>query len=212
MAHDYVNLVTVASTADEGAGSRPNLNVYAFHRISGSADPSKASINTAFQSAIQAKVLLALHEDYTQTANMIRFWDDYNDPYQTFTQSHQGAVTGERLPDYVAVTLQLKSAIRGRWGRGSKHYSPIAEADTDGDVLTSGSIALFEDIRDALVAGFTDGDGNVWKSFIISLSGPNGSIIPLPPLPVTIKGNDVVSSIVNTRTAWMRRRKARLVS
>lgn len=208
---DYIHVVTVGESADGGAGSKPILNSYYFHRVGGPGSPSKSQINTAFQTAIQGPVLAALSVAYGQLINQIRFIDDANDGFQDFTQSHPGIITGERLPDSSAVVVRMKTAVRGKWAQGSKHYGPIAEDDTDGDILETAAAARFATIGTALVSGFTDAGGNVWKSTIVSI----GSVLHASQLsvnPTTVNANDVTKMLVNQTLGTMRHRKPKTIA
>lgn len=211
MAGDYCQVVVFGESADEGGGATKSNNVYNFHRISGSGGATKSAINVAFQSAIQTKVLAALSADYGQLRNEIRFIDDALDAYVAFIQSHPGLVAGERLPDGNAVTIRMKTGTRGRWAKGSKHYGPIAEDDTDGDVLTAGSTVLFQALGAALVAGFTDSGGNTWASTIVSI-GSQFHSSQLANNPTTVVASDVSSYLLNVTLGTMRRRRPKTVA
>ena len=77
----------------------------------------------------------------------------------------------------------------------------------DGDVLTSGAIARFQDIGDAVLAGFTDSDGNGWNACVKSSKFGAQYLIN----PVTVVTFPLVQAIVNHTLGIMKRRKARSV-
>jgi hypothetical protein len=166
------------------------------------------NIAAAFQTAIMTPVLAALSDLYTQDRNTVRFFDDALDPPISFTETGVGAITGEREADYVSVCVQLKTGVRGRQYRGSKKYGPIGELQVDGDLLVAGSVTLFEAVGEAIVAGFTDSDGNIWASVIKSSKPP----AQYRDNPTYVIATQVTSYLLNKTTGTMRRRKARTVN
>jgi hypothetical protein len=172
MAGDYIEIAALAVSAADPTATKKFANVYHFARIAGAGTPIKSQLNTAFQSTIVAPLLLALNEDYQQTFNVVRFIDDALDLPQEFAQAGVGAITGQRLPDFVTASIGLKSAVRSRSARGRKSLGPITESSTTGDELTAGAITLFGAYATALAGGFTDGSGNVWASVVRSSKPP----------------------------------------
>lgn len=208
---NFVEIVSQAFAVARGGAQKNFFNVYHFRRTTTINVLTKAAIQTAFQTSIMTPVLAAMNVDYTQTQNSLRFFEDPSDP-QTFTpQTGVGGVAGDRLPDFNAAVVQLHSGVRGKTGRGSKHYGPIAESATTGDDITAGQLTLMTAIGTAIIAGFTDSNGNIWVPGMKAAAGdfkPWHYVLPLP----TVTGwTDIVSFVCNKSLGTMRRRKIRTV-
>jgi hypothetical protein len=188
--------------------SKNVANVYHFRRLAGIVSPGKASINTAFQTAIGDLVLAALNVDYSQTYNVVRFFDDAIDPAEQFVQAGVGAIAGERLPDYVTATVRLKGNVRSRSGRGRKSYSPITEVDSTGDNLSTAERTRWNTVAAAILAGFTDGDGNQWISIIKS------GVLPAQYKmnPTTVVTYNVIQTSTNANLGILKRRKVKVTA
>lgn len=201
-----VEIATLAVAASEGGGVKNFANIYHFRRPSPTGTLNKANVETAFNTAITPSVLAALSIDYTQTMDNVRMIDDALDPILSVTRSGVGGRGGERLPDFCAVGMRMNSATRGRFARGSKHYGPIAESDSIGDVfLNPAAIARFQAIAAAVLAGFTDSDGNLWQPVILSRKPPAQYLTN----PVTLVTYPCIACIVNKTIGIMKRRKVR---
>jgi len=205
MAQEYVQIAMTGTIAAGGAGAKNVVNLYHFRRSSTINNINKTNISDAFQTAIGDAVLDALQADYQQTANVVRFFDDALDFAAPQTQSGVGAVATARSPDFVAAVVRYKANINSRSGRGSNHYGPIAEADTDGDTCQAGLFTKLQTIGNAVQNGFTDADGNVWLPVIKSSKfGAQYAVNP-----VTVVTFPIVQFIANLTLGTMRRRKAR---
>lgn len=96
-----------------------------------------------------------------------------------------GALTGDELPSYVAVTMNLASADSGRHWRGGKRFAGLLEAATDGNILTDTPFGLWQALGDGLLTDWDDavtaaGCTREWKLTIASntYTDPTG---PAPP-------------------------------
>jgi hypothetical protein len=198
--------VQIVTRGHADAGSEPKIkavqNVYTFRRPTGAGTPTKTAIATAFKTAILTPLQPCLSVSYITDWLDVRFLDDPFDPFYTSALALDGTVTGDSLPSVNNVTLQLKSGLRGRSNRGSKHYGPIGESDTQLDGLTSGALTRWATFVAALLAGFTDGGGFVWTPFIVSQLGSTFS-----PTVATVVGVNVTEILVNPTLGIMRRRK-----
>lgn len=207
MAQEFLQVAMQGSIAAGGSSAKTVVNLYHFRRTSLLNPVNKSNINTAFQTAIGDVVLLALQAAYTQQYNIIRFFDDALDFAAPYAQSGVGAIATARSPDYVNAVVRYKANVNSRSGKASNHYAPIAEADTDGDVLTSGAITRFTAIGDAVLAGFTDSDGNNWLPVV--KSSKFGAQYKTNP--TTVVTFPFVQRIVNHSLGIMKRRKPRSV-
>lgn len=204
----FVEIVVQAATVARGGQSKPVFNIFHYRRTNIVLPVTKAHIETAFQADVGALMLLALNVDYEQTITTIRFFDDATDAPLAFTETGVGAISGERMDSFVAVTVQLKTAIRGRIGRGSKHFGPIGESQSNGDVLVAGSITLFQNLGAGIVDGFTDADANFWQPVIKSGKSPAQYAVN----PCTVVTNDVIAYRLNQNPGTMKRRKIKTVN
>lgn len=208
MPQQYLEIITYANINSGGGGVKPSNNIYHFKRSFTVFPVLKSDIEGAFQAAIQAKILLALSIDYVQTHTTVRFFDDATDAPTSFVEAGVGAIALPRNADMVATTIQLKTGLRGRSYRGSKHYSPIALADTVGDVLTAGAITRFNTVATAIVTGFIDANANVWFSVIKSNKPPAQYTVN----PCTVVATTVQSALLNKSLGTMKRRKIRTIN
>jgi len=208
MIKQYLEIVSYGYATAIGGSTKNIVNVYNFMRLSDPATPNKTHIESQFQTDIMTPVLAALSVSYTQMFNTVRFFDDALDAPASFTEAGVGAITGDRLPDFSAVTIQMKTGLRGKSYRGSKHYGPIAESDTLGDTLVAGAVTRFTNVYNAVVAGFTDSDGNTWYPVIKSSKPPAQYKIN----PCVVVANIVSSARLNKSLGTMRRRKIKTVN
>lgn len=206
MPGDYVEITMNATSAADPTATKKIANVYQFRRLAGPGSAIKTQIETAFQASIGAALLLCLNEDYQQTNNVVRFFDDALDLPLEVTQVGVGAITGARMPDYVTVSVLLKSAVRSRSGRGRKSLGPITKASTVGDELTSGFITTCGGYATALISGFTDASANIWIPVVKSGKPPAEYTVN----PVTVVTYDVALVGINSVLGILKRRKVRV--
>ncbi len=199
-------IVSVGSIAAGGSNVIPVENVYHFRRNNTTPTPDKALLEAAFQTSIMIPVTNALNVAYTQTSNKVRWIDDATDPYFVEPRAVAGQVAGARQQAYDAVALIFQTDYRGKSGQGRKHYSPITESDTVGDVLTAGAITLWTDVLNAILAGITDTNGNLWAPVVVSRL-----LSTLDKNPTNVFWNQIQSGVVDKTTGTMRRRKAKTV-
>lgn len=212
MALQYIEIVMKAVMQANGGGSRNIANVFHYRKsVTGSAF-NKANIESQFQTIVGAKVLLAANQDYVQAGTSVRLIDDLTDPPVTFTETGVGAIATDRMPDYNTVVVQLKTGLKGKSGRGSKHFAGVAEAQTTGDILTGTGPTVWGAVRDACAAVLNDSDGNTWVPIINSHRPP--AVWFQPPGPVVtavVVSNDITSAVLNLSLGIMKRRKVRTV-
>jgi len=208
---NFCEIVCQANAVARGGGVKNFYNIFHFSRANNALAISESTIAAAFATAIQTPLLAALNVDYTQTALTVRLFEDSTRITYILSQSGVGAISGDRLPDFGSVTIQLKSTVRGRSGRGSKHLGPIAESDTTGDDLVSGAVTRFQTLGAAIVAGFTDSNSNVWTP---GLKGAPRLLSPAQYLvnPTTTVFTSITSYLLNKSLGTMRRRKIKTVN
>ncbi len=198
----YAQIAMNATSVARGGEVKKITNVYNFVRASASPPRVKANVDSAFQTAIGDIVLLALNVDYTQVDNTVRWLDDAYDSPVSFPHPGVGAVPGQRYDNFTAAYILLRSEVRKT--RGSKHYGPLSETTVNGDEIVAGDLPLFQDIADAILAGFVDSDGNAWSSTVVNTF--NGIFGANP----TMFGDALVKSVAVRKTVGtMKRRKVR---
>jgi len=204
----YIEIVMQGYAVARGSNQKNFFGVYGFRRTTQANPLVKANIEAAFQASIGAAILAAVSVDYTQTLTTVRWKDDATDPPVGFVEAGVGAIAGDRGPDFQAVTIQMKSGVRGKRFNGSKHLGPVAESDTTGDALTVGGAGRYNTVAAAIAAGFTDASGNVWQPCIYSTRPPANYTAN----PTTVVASIVVRCLLNKTLGTMRRRKVRTVN
>lgn len=198
----YAQVTMLATVVARGGEVKNVANVYNFRRASSSPPRVKSEIDTAFQTNIATPVLAALNVDYTQIGNTVRFIDDATDMVQFFPHANVGAVAGQRYDNFTAAYILMRTTSRKT--RGSKHYSPLAETTVNGDEIVVGDLPNFQDIADAILAGFVDASSNAWASTIVNTKN---AILGVNP---TLFGDSLITSVAVRKTVGtMKRRKVR---
>ena len=189
------------------AGSSQKLidNVFVFRRTATVLAVPKAAIETAFNTNVVAPILLALNNRFTQSMNTVRYLNDATDYPLEVSQAGVGAIAGDSMPVSASAFILMRTGLRGKSYRGSNHLGPMSESDTTGataDLFNAAAQARLATVAAAILAGFTDGTGNVWVPSIVSRIQS-----VLKTNPTTIVANDVISCLPNKRVGWMRHRR-----
>lgn len=200
-----LELVTIGHGLATGdPSSKTIINVYNFKRPSGLFAPaSKSTIMSAFVTAILDNLKAIMSVSYVTDYLDCRWLDDPLDPYERAALSATGELTGDSLSNFAAITLRLKTGVRGRSYQGSKHYGPVAESAATLNHLTSGSVTSWTTFAATLLAGFTAGS-DTFTPFVVSRTQST-----LTPTVATVVGYPVTSISVNTLVGTMRRRKTK---
>lgn len=197
----FAQITMHATVVPRGGETKKIANVYNFKRPVGTVLPRvKANVESAFQASIGVAVLAALSIDYTQTVNSVRWLDDATDMAMDFTEANVGGRAGERYDNFTAAYVLLKTDSRKT--KGSKHYSPLGESDVNGDAIVSPLTTNLDAIAAAILAGFTDSDGNVWQSTVVNSKNAIFGVNP------TLFGDAIVVQALGRRSVGtMKRRK-----
>lgn len=207
------NLLTVAEVkifgkmASGGSTTKNTVNTLHFRRTSVVNPISEVHIDTAFQAAIAAKVLLALNNRWAQTFNTVRLINDPTRVPVQVSHANPGAVAGDSMPSFNYAYTLIRSQFRGKSFKGNLKLGPLSESNTTAgtdDILNAGAITLFGNVGAAILAGFTDADGNVWVSVVFSRTLSNLTIIPA----AIVTTVDTVSTLLNKRIGRMKRRES----
>jgi len=195
-------IVHKGSVASGGGEVKNFANVYHFRRTAQPAAWNSTSIANEFIAAILPAVVAALNADFVTSTISVRCVNDATDAFVDVADTSPGAIAGDRLPDFSAVALILKSALRGASYQGRKHFAPFSESDIGDDVLNAGAVTRVQAIATAILTGFTDADGNSFVPCVLSRS-----LSTTDTNPTSIVTADVVNILVNKSLGTMRRRK-----
>lgn len=203
----HVEIVLRGNIAAGGSNSKPSFSVYHYRRTALTAPVVKANVATAFIASVCVPLMAAMNAAYAAQDILIRILDDALDPYNVNAYAGVGAIATDRMPTEMAVKMGLVTGVRSRNYLGSKHYAPLSEADTTADILTGTGLTNWTAVKNALLAGFTDSDGNVWVLEVVSKK-----LSILATNPTTINAQDVVNVTLNKNVGTMRRRRVRSVT
>lgn len=208
----YVEIVMQGLIAAAGSNTVRTANVWHYRKSVAGVLVNKTGLDAAFRaSLLPASVVARLNSRWSGVAITYRWLDDSNDAPQSFPLVATGGIVTDSLPTDNAVTIQLNSNQRGKSGRGSKHYGPVSESDTTGDVLTGGALTAWQAIRDLHPALFADAAGNTWVPCIISRQQNGFPVGQYLTNPTTVVSYDVTAAKLNATLGTMRRRKVRTV-
>jgi len=195
-----VHLQVMGTLGAAGSNQKKAGNDFYYRRSAG-AGISLAGLVTAFQTAVIAVQILAQHSRYA--VNSIKAVD-ISAPGGIgidVADASVGAIATDSEPSANAVVIELKTATRGRAGRGRKFFGGCVEASTTGDVLTGAGLVLWQNLRDTLDDVLADGAGNSWTPCVISkfystlnVSSP------------TIYGDNIIALALNKRVSRMDKR------
>jgi hypothetical protein len=132
--------------------------------------------------------------------------NDAQDSYASTVATEVGAITGDRLQTFAAAYLLLRTGLRGRSYRGSKHFGPMSESDIGDDVWNAGALTRLDTIATAMTTTLTDSTGNQWKLVILSRN-----LSQLETNPTVVTTNDVTQILRRETIGTMRGRKVESV-
>ena len=204
----FIQIKTVYPVTFSNGRVYPVTNLYHFRRAPGTWHAVTLSqLNTAFIGNFDASLSAALQNDAGAGSIQSKFLDLPTNDYGPAGVMTQGQVSGDRLPLYNTAVCQLKTGVRGRNYKGSKHYAPVAESSTTEDNLTGAGLALWQDVRQSLEdvsdPGFmNDAAGNHWYLTVISTT-----LSDLVSSPCLFTGADVTEVLLNVRIGTMKKRK-----
>jgi hypothetical protein len=205
-----IEIHVLGETQARGSSSKATDNSFHFRRSNPALPLNKANVLTAFQTFIGSKIPLALNVRWTQLQNSCRIINDAQDAFVFATEVNVGSIAGDSMPSLSAAYMELKTGLRGKSYRGSKHFGPLSESDTTiatDDLLNAAALVRFGVIASALLAGFLDADGNTWvpqiMSRTLSILGPAN--------PTTVVASDVTAIALRQSIGTMVKRKAKSI-
>ncbi len=191
-----------------GSNSIKTANIFHYRRTATVNPVSKVAMLAGFNTAIVTVVAAALNVSWRCDNWQVRMLEDVTDAYATALPGLggvAGAITGDRLPPYVAAFILMRTGLRGRQFRGSKFIGPMSESDTTlatADLWNAGAQGRLDAIATAVAAQFTDATPNTWQPCIVSKRHSNFLVVP-----ATIASADVVSAVARHSLGHLKSRK-----
>ncbi len=201
--------VSLKGAMDSGGGNIVNTNfLFHYRRLGVANPPDKTTLKTGFVAGVGAAIAAALNVRWNASFVDIRWLNDATDPYTSFTSTLAGAITGDSLSSFEAAYLLLRTSLRGKSYRGSKHLGPMSESDittTDEDLWNTGALTRLTTICTAILTDIITAD-NTWRSTVVSKS-----LSQLTVNPTSVIATDVVAAIPRKSVGSMIRRKIKSV-
>lgn len=199
-------IVVRGTLAAAGSGITPAVSIFHYTRRTVAVNASKANLNTAFQAGPLAALLAAANARYTPNVVSIRCIDDATDVYQDFTAAGAGAIATDSLPSNETVTMLMRTGLRGRNYKGSKHFAGASEADTTGDVLTGAGLVRWQAVQSALAAALVDASPNTWDLMVFSRK-----LSQVKTNPTIVIVNQATQVLLNLNIGRMKTRRSKTV-
>lgn len=201
-----IQIIVNGVAATGGAGVTPSINIFNYVRANTSIAFAKSAVNTIFQANVLSVILAAMNIRYTPTNLSIRVLDDFNDAPTVFTAAGVGAIGTDSLPSDDAIYFLLRTALRGRNYRGSKHFGPASEVDTTNDLIVAG-LTRWQAVGTAIGANLVDSLGNVWSPTVVSRN-----LSRLNQLPIAfVSAQPVNQVLLDLNVGTMRKRRSKTV-
>lgn len=202
-----LQLIVNGTAATGGSSVTPSINVFNFQRTTTVNPFTKIAFNTVFQASVMNVILAAMNVRYTPSNCSVRVLDDYNDSPTIFAIAGVGAIATDSIPSDDAVYMLLRTALRGRNYRGSKHFGPLSEIDTTNDILTGAGLARWQDVRDAVLSNLVDANGNTWVPTVLSRNLSNLNLLPV----ALVVATQVTDCLLDLNVGTMRRRRSKTI-
>jgi hypothetical protein len=203
---NVVQIIVEGTVVETGGSSKNIFNVFNyFQNPNVPGPPTAIAVANQFLTAVWANIAPLLSIAYVGQQTMCRYLDITTNPLLAANVPANGAKALPRLPSQQAVVTPLRSSLRGKNFRGSKHFGPIDTASVTGDELTAGAVAAWTAILANLSANLTVG-GQTFSPCVVSRS-----LSQLAKDPVTIQGAVVATALLNKTIGTMRRRKEKTV-
>jgi len=192
-----------------GSTSKPFDFTFHYRRTTPLLPITKAALDAIFQTTVAVPIAAAVNARWTQQSNTVRWVNDALDAPVPFAHALVGGVPGDGMAMHVSSYLLMRTGLRGRSYRGSKHFGPLSEADATNpnpDIMNAASLALWTAVATAMTTALVDANGNTWNPCIMSRT-----LSKTTPNPTTIVTNDVTLILVNKRFGRMKKREVKSV-
>ena len=176
------------------------VNVFSYEHTAGPLDSNwPLNLIQQFEAVVWSQVTALLSSSYFGNQYHV-----YTDPHltppapYTFGVGVGGAVAGDRLPLSFAVSVHVRSGLRGRNYRGTKRYGPVPDSHYSADELTAAGLAAWQAAAATFLSALTSPAADVWKPVVLSrdlsASGPPASYVG-----AALTSVEVVPAIGNSR-------------
>jgi hypothetical protein len=199
--------VTAKGTyAAAGSSAKNIVSVFHYRLALITAPPTKTALETRFDTIVSLPCLAAFNIRYTQQETRVRWINDATDPAVSFARAGVGAIATDSSSVDDCVSMLLRTGLRGRAYRGSKHFVGLNEIDTTGDVLTGAGLTRWQAVQTGVFATLVDALVNSWVPCVLSRSK---SILATNP--TTVIANDITQVLLNKNVGIMRKRRVATV-
>lgn len=202
-----VQIIINGTAATGGSSVTPSINIFSYQRTTVVNPFTKTSLNTIFQSTVVAALLAAMNVRWTPANLNIRILNDYNDAPTVFNVAGVGAIATDSLPSDDAIYMLLRTALRGRNYRGSKHFGPASEIDTTNDILTGAGLARWQAVQAAILSNLVDSNGNTWVPTVLSRNLSNLKLLPI----ATVIATQINNVLLDLNVGTMRKRRSKTI-
>lgn len=202
-------IIVHGQIAAGGSTTVNTQNVFHLRRTAVVFAPGKAGLDTAFDAAVAAIIVLAMNNRWSQLFNTVRWINDAQDAPTQFAHVNAGAVAGDSQTTINWAYMKFRTALKGKSYRGGKHLGPLSEADTTAgteDILNAAALVRFGNVATALATPIVDAAGNIWLLEIVSRTLSQMAVNP-----TTIVKADVTAILVNKRIGRSKRREVKSV-
>lgn len=200
--------IEVKGTAATGGSSvTPAINVFSYQRTTSVNPFTKIALDTIFQTTVMVPLKAAMNVRYTPGSLTIRVLDDFNDYATVFPVAGVGAIATDSLPSNEAVYMLLRTTLRGRNYRGSKHFGPASEVDTTNDLLVGAGLVRWQAVQAAVLSNLVDANGNTWVPTVLSRDLSNLALLPI----ASVVATQVTDVLLDLNIGTMRRRRSTTV-
>lgn len=200
----FAQIRLVMPTPKSDGSVYPVTNIFDFRRATNWNGDTLANLTSAFKAIMNPMLPPQLSVAATAGNIACRWLDDPLSVYGGSDSMDAGGRSGDRLPLYNTVYMNLRTDVRGRNFRGSKHFAPIAESDTTADWLNAGGLTNWSDATSGVdsLRFMETVNSTVWELCVISTT-----LSDLTARPSVFVGATVTEVVLSPIIGTMKRRK-----
>jgi len=206
----FAEWILQGNLATTGGQDKKCLNVFHFHRATGSGTPNEADLDTALWTILKPHLEAATVLRYTVPRRTLRLMDDPSRAAVELTATPlTGTLEDDGYASDSAVYMQLLTGARGRNFLGSKHFGGFSEEDTENDQLDASGITNWGAVKTDLVTFATTGvtsSSGLWNMIVLSQS-----LSDLEAFPSVFTYADITGVALNLTLGTMGGRRQRTV-
>ncbi len=163
--------------------------------------PTKGQLDTAIYNVMGILMIAALNVHWTFVRTRTRFLDDASDQYADVAVNLPGNTANDCLPPRNAAYVELTTGLRGRNWVGSKHYGPIAEADTTSTEINTPTPAWWTNLKNGHLTAVVAG-GMTYNLHVVS-----STLSQVKTNPTSIMSAQVTVATLRRNLGGMKRRR-----